>query len=645
MYTEYYGLRKKPFENIPDLDFLFLSKSHREVLASLNYAVNEAKGFVCVIGDPGTGKTILLHALIKQLSPSVVFLNVTNPRITFKDTLDFLARRFGMAAENLETLDPLEAVKRQLEVMHETDKKQAVLIIDEAHILSEKALEVIRLVSNIENEKRKLIQIILVGQDSLNKKLEKESLRALKQRLVITRRLLPLDRNETLQYIHHRLSIAGRKDALFSNRALALIWKKSRGIPRLINQICDNALLIGYATEATSIDPKIIRQVIQDMKSVDNVKRKWAHPFFQLKWMGAVSVLILLGIGYIVLELPPNNTTPPTNAIVKKGPIPIQKELPLQSGPSSARDSDPARAGSNLPETGSSITNDQEGRRPKKPDEISAAEPPASKRTVFPITEKPAISEKRPGSNGEKAVSETPSARPDETGDHHVPDSPAISRLTPAAGTEIKRKEMPPEQGLPSVPSKGATLHTGRAITAPPSDSTEMEMSHQPKKEGDSSPKEPPLKVSQIKLPEKSAKAPPLTAKENEWLYHLATRKYGVGNVTIIDIIQMANPQIKDVNRVVPNQDIILPDIKKEDLVVRDEKGTYYVYYASFDNLMEARASIRDLGKDGKDAQRTSVHEGEQGVYRIYIGPFKNREDVATCLNRIDFKYLPFLNR
>jgi len=647
MYTEYYRLRKRPFENIADPDFLFLSKSHREVLAALNYAVNEAKGFVCVIGDPGTGKTLLINALIKQMSPSFVFLNVGNPRVTFRDTLDFLARRFGIATEELGTLDLIECVKQRLEALCENEKKQAVLIIDEAHLLSEKALEDIRLVSNIENEKRKFIQIILVGQDSLTEKLARESLRALKQRLVITRRLLPLDRKETLEYIRHRLSIAGRKAPLFSNRALALVWKKTRGIPRLINQICDNALLIGYAIEARSIHPKIIREVIQDMESVDSLEKNWAHSFFRLKWMGAVCVLILLGIGYMIWELPTRNTASLNTAISKRGPIPAQKHLPSGSrGLSSTRISDSARgSSSNLPVTDSSLTNDRESLSPKKTDETPAAIPPVSGRVVFPITEKPAIPEKRPGPDRETANSETPPARQHETGDLYVPDSPAISRVTPADEMEAEQEEMPSGQGLPSVPSRETTLGTGRTITSPLLDeSREMETPYPPKEEGDSSPKDLPLKMAPIKLLERSANTPPVTVEKGEWLYRMAKREYGIGNPSIIDLIQMVNPQIEDVNRVFPNQDVILPDVQKEDLVIREGEGAYYIYYASFNNLGDAKASVRDLVQDGKSASISVVHEGERGVYRIYIGPFSDRDELESFLNRMDFKYLPFLN-
>ena len=230
MYTKYYGLTKKPFENTPDPDFLFLSKTHREVLASLTYAINAAKGFVLVVGDIGTGKTTLIHALIKQLDPSFIILNITNPRATFKDILDYLGQKVGITSEDVGPLETVEAIQNKLEtLLHERDSRHAVLIFDEAHLLSDEGLGDIRLISNIENEERKLIQIILVGQNELSDKLRKESLRPLQQRLVVTRRLVPLDRKETDEYVRHRLRVAGKQSQLFDKKGPVANLEKEPG--------------------------------------------------------------------------------------------------------------------------------------------------------------------------------------------------------------------------------------------------------------------------------------------------------------------------------------------------------------------------------------------------------------------------------
>jgi len=185
MYTEYYGLSRKPFQNTSDPLFLFQSKSHSEVLASLVYGIRAAKGLIVVVGDIGTGKTTLIHALLAGLDPSYITLKITNPRLAFTQStigsiLKYFAKELGISDKNADGREIIEVITRELE---EKDKEgqRAVLIIDEAHLLTEESLHDIRLLSNIENEKRKLIQIVLTGQTELQRKLQEDSLRSFKQ--------------------------------------------------------------------------------------------------------------------------------------------------------------------------------------------------------------------------------------------------------------------------------------------------------------------------------------------------------------------------------------------------------------------------------------------------------------------------------
>ncbi|HDZ89503.1 MAG TPA: AAA family ATPase [Deltaproteobacteria bacterium] len=310
MYTRFYGLTKKPFENTPDPEFLYLSENHREVLASLAYGVNSAKGLILAMGDVGTGKTTLINALKKQLDPSFVVVRITNPRLvfgqsTFTNILEYFASELGLDSDRTNNRDLLEAVTDELERLDRSGKK-AILIIDEAHLLSEESLHDIRLLSNIENEKTKLIQILLIGQDELNSKLQKDSLKALKQRFNISRRLRPLNKSETGDYIMHRLRVAGRDSQIFDKRALDLIFKKSSGVPRLINQICDSSLLIGYAVEARSIGSKVVREVINDMNAVYeqqegrsvSLLHRWR---WSITWVG-IALLIALTVATLTVD-------------------------------------------------------------------------------------------------------------------------------------------------------------------------------------------------------------------------------------------------------------------------------------------------------------------------------------------------------
>jgi len=254
MYTKFYGLYRKPFENTPDPRFLFPSKSHREVLASMRYGVDNAKGFILISGDIGTGKTTMINSHLKDIDPSFITFNIFNPKLTFAEIITYLTKKLGIhvnGKDSLQVMDDLQAKLKKLDF----HGKRVVLIIDEAHLLPESTLEDIRLLSNIEKQDRKLIQIILVGQKEIYQTLQKNSLRTLKQRIVINRNLEPLSKKEVGHYIRYRLRIAGRQSTLFSDRAVALIWNRSRGVPRIINHICDNAMLVGYAAGTEKIGP------------------------------------------------------------------------------------------------------------------------------------------------------------------------------------------------------------------------------------------------------------------------------------------------------------------------------------------------------------------------------------------------------
>lgn len=299
MYTSYYGLKRKPFENTPDPDFLYLSENYREVLSSMFYGVNSAKGLILAMGDVGTGKTTLINALRKKFDHSYVILRITNPRFafgqsTFTNILEYFAGELGVLSEKANNRDLIKAVTDELETLDKSGRR-AALIIDEAHLLSEESLHDIRLLSNIENEKTKLIQILLIGQNELNIKLQEDSLKALKQRFNITRKLMPLNKSETTDYIMHRLHVAGGKSQIFKKKALSLIFKKSSGVPRLINQICDSSLLIGYAVGARSIGSGVVKEVINDMNAIYEQQETRSTPFLHTwKWPVTWATLVLL---------------------------------------------------------------------------------------------------------------------------------------------------------------------------------------------------------------------------------------------------------------------------------------------------------------------------------------------------------------
>ncbi len=266
MYNEFYGLKEMPFSMTPNPQFFFESAKHVEALNTLKYVIEQRKGFVVITGDIGSGKTTVCRTLLNQLDAKVITALITNTHIiSGKDLLytvledleiDFVP---GSKARMLSQLNAF-----LIEQMR-TDRN-VVLIIDEAQNLSSSVLEGVRMLSNLETENEKLIQIIFVGQPELKKKLAQPNLEQLRQRVALYFQLTPLDFADTVHYVTHRLNVAGASatQQIFTKEALELIYKFSKGVPRLINQICDSALLTGYVYGTKSIDKNLMEEVIHE---------------------------------------------------------------------------------------------------------------------------------------------------------------------------------------------------------------------------------------------------------------------------------------------------------------------------------------------------------------------------------------------
>lgn len=268
MYEKFYGLREKPFNVTPDPRFLYLSLDHREALAHLQYGVQERKGFVAITGEVGTGKTTLVHALLSSLDSSTNTAFIFSTSLTAKGLLRMLVTDFGIATKastKTELLLDLNAfLLRQFSA-----GANAVLIVDEAQNLSFRLLEEIRMLSNLETDREKLLQIILVGQPELDKKLAMPELRQLRQRIGSWYHIHPLSRQDVTQYIQHRLKVGGLFGGeVFEEAAREKIVCWSGGIPRLINMICDRAMLLGYTYEKLKIGIGIVDEAIADLQAL-----------------------------------------------------------------------------------------------------------------------------------------------------------------------------------------------------------------------------------------------------------------------------------------------------------------------------------------------------------------------------------------
>lgn len=269
MYEKFYGFAEKPFNATPDSKFFFPSNKHTEALNTLIYAISERKGFVVITGEIGAGKTTVCRTLLSKLDVDTKVALITNTNISAKELIAEILDEFEIEYKGGSKQKLLSHLNNFL-IKQLSNGTNVVLIVDEAQNLTLKVLEEIRMLSNLETEKEKLIQIILLGQPQLKAKLENHNMEQFKQRIAVYYHLSSLDRIETEQYIKHRLWLINPDSAnIFTQRAIESIYQHSRGIPRLINLIADSALLSGYVAETKQIDEKIINEAARerDIKS------------------------------------------------------------------------------------------------------------------------------------------------------------------------------------------------------------------------------------------------------------------------------------------------------------------------------------------------------------------------------------------
>jgi general secretion pathway protein A len=299
MYRTFFGFNEPPFSISPDPRFLYLSESHKEALAHMIYGVQERKGFTVITGDVGTGKTTLINRFLGGLEAKVKIISINNPDLSREDFFYAISGAIGLDG-GLSKARFLAAFERHL---READGRgeQVLLIVDEAQNLPRTLLEEIRLLSNLETASRKLLQIVLVGQQELNEKLAQPSLRQLRQRISQKFHIAPLNREDTARYIDHRLSVAGYAGGqqLFSGRAVGRIYDFSGGYPRLVNVLCDNLLLAAYARGMHRIGTSLVKEVSQQIEAAyvqagPAAQRQVPERRERVAFYGLVALVVLL---------------------------------------------------------------------------------------------------------------------------------------------------------------------------------------------------------------------------------------------------------------------------------------------------------------------------------------------------------------
>ncbi|MGB0466835.1 MAG: AAA family ATPase [Pontibacterium sp.] len=641
MYEEFYGLTRRPFENTPDPEFFFATRQHREALATLIYGINESKGFMLLTGDVGVGKTFVLQSLKHELEDQDhIILEVVTPWITPEELFAELPDKLGMDMDpEWGSLVFQSKLKERMEFLHRQGKR-VLVILDEAQQLPERTLEGIRLLSNFETKSAKLVQIIFAGQNELNDVLARYSMRQIRQRITLSRSLGNLNELETRQYVEHRLKVSGAKGALFTDASQALIYKASQGAPRLVNLICDNCLITGYAQSLASIDSDVVRDVITDLpvhssslesggvsenggsggvanRTEDDgngdgrshVRARKPTRGRGLYFALAVVVALILGGGYWYKS--------------EKGFMLPREQASAYAPPSGQILPLPEEADPGMPESDT------------KPLTVAAPEPATIRQTVTEVDEQPLI--------------KTP------------PEVPAITAqvvLVPPSDDVPDTRNVPEYKGLPvslPLPESSAMMPQLAFVNGPATPDIKLLSRSQV-----------PVTASYLPVfgPNDKTRAyelllnlrfpfellsrelkPSVTVTRGETLSQLARDKYGTWNDTVQDIVRTLNPVVgRRMDYVRSKGRISLPDIKKEYLLSEAEDKSVYVYAGTLTSRKKALDFIKSIQDVGVTGGIVTTRNQERNIYRIFIGPYVSKNEARRLVNNIDLRHMPFLN-
>jgi general secretion pathway protein A len=678
MYCEFYQLSERPFNVTPDPKFLYLNARYREALASLNYGITQRKGFITLIGEAGTGKTTLLNKLLEDLDPKTKSVFIFNTNVTFEEILEYIFAEFDLPVHNGKKLYMLQRLNTFL-LEELRAGSNVALLIDEAQDLEFSVLEDLRLLSNLETAKEKILQIVLSGQPELGQKLSNPMLRQLRQRIGINCRLLPLSRDEITEYIQYRLQAAGCPDLkLFSREAEEQIYHFSRGIPRLVNVVCDNALVIGYALGKKRIGADVITEAAADLLSVERVveepnERPAAVASApapvtlppQSRWRARLSVMGLVLVAAVVGLLSVGRTmlsqrTPGHEAasgaarqplqVIRPGSQPQGTGLEVASGRPSER-----RANTSVP---------PEERAPADalPDQL-AVEQPGQRMEAAPVqgaaraepvppaqtADRVGTEERAPVAPQERRPAEPPDAA--ELGERFGAVAPERAGVAPQplalpAARSAAPKTDPPEQPAPPLPKvdlpAAALARADNAFSR--SEETEAEARQAKRGEPRPAVTEPQPDDDAAAEPARSGDTAPqhaprldggsfdrVVVRDGDSVSSIAMRKYGQANYTVLDLLKLANPEVRNINVISVGQTLRLPELGESFPVLNDGAGRLALLVYSTSHAVRASALQNALRARGFDAHVSGGSIGEGlPTFRVVVSGFADRGEVDT---------------
>ncbi len=510
MYLDFYNLQKSPFHITPDPEFLFLSPSHKDALGTIIYGIEERKGFVAIIGEVGLGKTTILRSYLERVDPKEVkAIYIFNPNVSFGELIRMIYWEFGLEPESDDLLELVNHLYQILLSEYHAGRN-VVLVIDEAQNMPVETLENLRMLSNLETATQKLLQILLVGQPEFEQKLNLHALRQLRQRIAIRARILPLTAAESMAYIHHRIAkVSVKRVQIFTTGALKRIVKQAKGVPRILNILCDNALIAGFGYQQKPVTAKIVKEVIADFEE------KKAHPILRWGLTGAIGLALGMGLFWFSPYKAP--------VLAKVQNLEFPSVTNLLSLPFAQDTESPASA---------VLARDEESTPSSGP--TSGPKEEHEEKSSLPVLTAPALS--------------TSPGKPEQSG------GPSAKTLTPE-----------PSLQAPLPPAELTNQQTER--NPPPVEQPNARLENQDRAETKpvSAQENPPQERSENAKVIAQTQAPALsvtrTVREGDYLSTLASQEYGFVNKMVLEWIQKHNPHIQDVNRITVGERILFPPL------------------------------------------------------------------------------------
>jgi type II secretory pathway predicted ATPase ExeA len=593
MYTQFYNFSERPFNLTPDPKFLYLTPFHREALAAMLYGIKERKGFISITGEVGTGKTTLIYSFLKQCSEKVKTVFIFHSNITFEQLLENILLE-------LELPTPWGGKSAQLHLLNEylieklSRDENVAIIIDEAQNLSKEVLEELRMLSNLETPKSKLLQILLVGQPELEVKLDSEDLRQLKQRIGIRRHISPLNREECLEYIDHRLNLVGSSTSgIFTSEAVSLICDYSKGTPRTLNILCDNALLIGYGLSLKKLDADIIREVIEDMNPAMSRIAFKSKPVRDEVLQQKVSRQLGLTKPYTLDDK--------ESTIFNKVPLILLLLLCLFVLGFVGRENFDRTIGACrdiFAHNGlfSKILISDVKMNPPSPSVAQLAP------DEYKLMDAGTISSPNLFSDEKKTDAISPS-NIGESADDHSPLDTGTNSSSNLSPEELK-----------------TDTESNNNIQTPMTGSKQEERD-----------------ASKKKLKKKGI----VVAKKKDCIFSLAQKYYHVANETLADFILQSNPEIANIHLIKVNQQINIPEITEESPIVRLPNHTYKIHLGTFLTKISAETYNHEPSLKGRRLEiiPLRVSPGETW-YRVLAGKFDDRGDCLKVVATLKEKAL-----